>query len=101
MSVKDLYHKGRNITRIGIRRKVWGKECEVKLGQKWTKIRAKIASDDRFHGLSIPIQHCLPRKKRNVSRAPKGLMSISLTQDSNFNILGRKQSAIAVPCQIA
>ena len=25
-----------------------GKECEVKLGQKWTKIRAKIVSDDNY-----------------------------------------------------
>ena len=23
-----------------------GKECEVKLGRKWTKVRAKVASDD-------------------------------------------------------
>ena len=25
---------------------MWGKEREMKLGRKWTKIRAKIASDD-------------------------------------------------------
>ena len=30
--------KGKNITRIGIGEKRMGKECEVKLGRKWTKI---------------------------------------------------------------
>ena len=32
-----------------------------------------------------------------LSKSP---ISISLTRDSNFNILGRKQRAIVVPCQI-
>ena len=34
-----------NIRRIGIMEK-GDKECEVKLGRKWTKVRAKIVSDD-------------------------------------------------------
>ena len=39
-------HKGINITKNRHEGERWGKECEVRLGRKWTKIRAKIVSDD-------------------------------------------------------
>ena len=43
-------HKGMNLTRISIKGKGVDKECEVKLGRKWTKIQAKLASDDSMPG---------------------------------------------------
>ena len=39
-------HKERSITQMNHKGEMWGKECKVKLGRKWTKILAKIASDD-------------------------------------------------------
>ena len=42
-------HKEIDIRKISMMEERWGKERGVKLGQKWTKIRAKIVSDDIHH----------------------------------------------------
>ena len=36
-----------------------GKECEVKLGRKWTKIQAKIVSDDSVKEFLIELKSLL------------------------------------------
>ena len=48
--------------------------------------------------MGIPLLFCIIHlREKTLAGLPKGLMSVSLTLDSNFNIQGRKQRAIAVP----
>ena len=48
--------------------------------------------------MGIPLLFCIIHlREKTLVGLPKGLMSVSLTLDSNFNIQGRKQRAMAVP----
>ena len=89
-------------------RQRWCCSSQLHLGSCWWWSRLPVSASqhlpwsDRFgsHGLSTPVQHHPPKRKKASVGLTRSLTPVSFTLDSKVNILGKKQSAIVVPCQI-